>query len=72
MIAPNNEAGRIMNDAFRENSLKKPNNFESYFYKSDLSDIENIFFPFGKNKNRKELNLSKKILITERQNRLLR
>lgn len=63
MIAPNNEAGRIMNDAFRENSLKKPNNFESYFYKSDLSDIENIFFPFGKNKNRKELNLSKKILV---------
>lgn len=63
MIAPNNEAGRIMNDAFRENSLKKPNNFESYFYKSDLSDIENIFFPLGKDKNRKELNLSKKILV---------
>ncbi len=63
MIAPNNEAGRIMNDAFRENSLKKPNNFESYFYKSDLSDIENIFFLLGKNKSRKELNLSKKILV---------
>ena len=63
MISPNNEAGRIMNDSFRENSLKKPNNFEGYFYKSDLSDIENIFFPLSKNKNRKELNLSKKILV---------
>jgi len=63
MISPNNEAGRIMRDSFRENSLKKPNNFEGYFYKSDLSDIENIFFPLGKNKNRKELNLSKKILV---------
>ncbi len=63
MISPNNEAGRIMNDSFRENSLKKPNNFEGYFYKSDLSDIENIFFPLSKRKNRKELNLSKKILV---------
>ena len=53
MISPNNEAGRIMNDSFRVNSLKKPNNFEGYFYKSDLSDIENIFFPLSKRKNRK-------------------
>ncbi len=63
MISPNNDSGRIMNDSFRENSLKKSNNLESYFYKSDLSDIENIFFPLGRNKNRKELNLSRKILV---------